>query len=96
MLVKPPISVSIGVIGGSGIYELPGLTNVREYKIYTPYGKPSDNIIVGELKNKLVAFLPRHGRGHKYAPHRVNYRANIWALKTIGVKWLISFSAVGS
>lgn len=95
-LVKPPVQVEIGVIGGSGLYEIPGLKNIREYKIYTPYGMPSDNIIVGELAGRTVAFLPRHGRGHKIPPHRVNYRANIWALKSIGVKWIIAFSAVGS
>lgn len=96
MLVKPPTNVSIGVIGGSGLYELPGLTSIGEYKLYTPYGSPSDNILVGELKGKRIAFLPRHGRGHRYAPHRINYRANIWALKSVGVRWLVSFSAVGS
>ena len=96
MLVKPPVNVDIGVIGGSGLYEIPGLENVREYKIYTPYGSPSDNIIVGELRGRRIAFLARHGRGHKYPPHRVNYRANIWALKSLGVKWIIAFSAVGS
>ena len=96
MLVKPPVKAEIGVIGGSGLYNIPGLENIREYKIYTPYGAPSDNIIIGELSGKTIAFLPRHGRGHKYPPHRVNYRANIWALKSIGVKWIVAFSAVGS
>ncbi|MET1159717.1 MAG: S-methyl-5'-thioadenosine phosphorylase [Thermoprotei archaeon] len=96
MLVKPPVKAEIGVIGGSGLYEIPGLENVKEYKIYTPYGKPSDNIIVGEIRGRKVAFLARHGKGHKYPPHRVNYRANIWALKSLGVKWVIAFSAVGS
>ncbi len=96
LLVKPPVKAEIGVIGGSGLYNIPGLENIREYKIYTPYGAPSDNIIVGELSGKTIAFLPRHGREHKYPPHRVNYRANIWALKSIGVKWIIAFSAVGS
>lgn len=96
MLVKPPVKVSIAIIGGSGLYEIPGLENIKEYKIHTPYGSPSDNIIVGELKGRKIAFLARHGRGHKYPPHRVNYRANIWALKAIGAKWIIAFSAVGS
>lgn len=96
VLVKPPVKAEIGVIGGSGLYEIPGLQNIREYKIYTPYGMPSDNVVVGELKGRTIAFLPRHGRGHKIPPHRVNYRANIWALKSIGVKWIIAFSAVGS
>ncbi|ADI31192.1 S-methyl-5'-thioadenosine phosphorylase [Staphylothermus hellenicus] len=96
VLVKPPVKAEIGVIGGSGLYEIPDLQNIREYKIYTPYGMPSDNIIVGELRGRTIAFLPRHGRGHKIPPHRINYRANIWALKSIGVKWIIAFSAVGS
>ena len=96
MLVKPPASVEIGVIGGSGLYDIPGLEDVREHKIYTPYGAPSDNIITGVLEGRRIAFLPRHGRGHKIPPHRINYRANIWALKSLGVKWVISFSAVGS
>lgn len=96
MLVEPPVKAKIGVIGGSGVYDLPGLKNIREYKLYTPYGAPSDNVIVGELNGKTVAFLPRHGRGHRIPPHRINYRANIWALKSIGVKWLIAVSAVGS
>ncbi len=94
--VQPEERAEIGVIGGSGLYEVPGLENIREVKIYTPYGKPSDNIIIGELLGRRIAFLPRHGRGHKYPPHRVNYRANIWALKSLGVKWIIAFSAVGS
>jgi len=96
MLVETKEKALIGVIGGSGIYDLPGLENVREVKIYTPYGAPSDNIIIGELKDRTIAFLPRHGRGHKIPPHRINYRANIWALKVLGVKWVIAFSAVGS
>jgi len=96
MLVEPKTTAEIGIIGGSGLYEIPELTNISEHKIYTPYGAPSDNIIVGELGGKKIAFLARHGRGHKYPPHRVNYRANIWALKSLGVKWILSFSAVGS
>ncbi|MEM1628728.1 MAG: S-methyl-5'-thioadenosine phosphorylase [Desulfurococcaceae archaeon] len=96
MLVKPPLNAEIGIIGGSGLYELPGLVDVKEFKIYTPYGAPSDNIVVGVLKNRRVAFIARHGRGHKIPPHRVNYRANIWALKSLGVKWIIAVSAVGS
>ena len=87
---------TIGIIGGSGVYDPKILTNVKEIKTYTPYGQPSDNIILGELEGKKVAFLPRHGRGHKIPPHKINYRANIWALKELGVKWVISVSAVGS
>ena len=94
--VKPPVQAEIGVIGGSGLYD-PGIVeNAREVKVYTPFGEPSDFIIVGEVKGRRVAFLPRHGRGHRIPPHRVNYRANIWALKALGVKWVISVSAVGS
>ncbi len=96
VLVKPKHSVDIGVIGGSGLYEIPGLKVIDEVKIYTPYGEPSDKIIIGELADRRIAFLPRHGRGHRIPPHRVNYRANIWALKSLGVKWIIAFSAVGS
>ncbi|WP_088899910.1 S-methyl-5'-thioadenosine phosphorylase [Sulfolobus acidocaldarius] len=86
----------IGIIGGSGLYDPKILENIREIKIYTPYGEPSDYILLGELEGKSVAFLPRHGRGHRIPPHKINYRANIWALKELGVKWLISVSAVGS
>ncbi len=94
--VKPPVQADIGVIGGSGLYD-PGIVeNAREVKVYTPFGEPSDFIIVGEVKGRRVAFLPRHGRGHRIPPHRVNYRANSGALKALGVKWVISVSAVGS
>ncbi len=94
--VKPPVQAEVGVIGGSGLYD-PGIVeNAREVKVYTPFGEPSDFIIVGEVKGRRVAFLPRHGRGHRIPPHRINYRANIWALKALGVKWVISVSAVGS
>ncbi len=86
----------IGIIGGSGLYDPEIVRNAKEFKIYTPYGRPSDNIIVGEVEGRRVAFLPRHGRGHKIPPHRINYRANIWALKSIGVRWVIAVSAVGS
>lgn len=96
MIIQPKERAEIGVIGGSGLYEVPGLTNVKEIKIYTPYGQPSDNIVLGTLEGRRIAFIPRHGKGHRIPPHRVNYRANIWALKTLGVKWVISYSAVGS
>ncbi|MEM4767666.1 MAG: S-methyl-5'-thioadenosine phosphorylase [Saccharolobus sp.] len=87
---------SIGIIGGSGIYD-PGIfSNPKEIKVYTPYGEPSDLIIIGEVEGKKVSFLPRHGRRHRIPPHKINYRANIWALKELGVKWVISVSAVGS
>jgi 5'-methylthioadenosine phosphorylase len=86
----------VGVIGGSGLYDPGVLRDVKEFKIYTPYGEPSDSIIVGELGGKKVGFIPRHGRGHRIPPHKVNYRANIWALKFLGAKYIIAVSAVGS
>lgn len=95
-MIEPKEKASIGIIGGSGLYDPQILSNVKEIKVYTPYGEPSDNIIIGDLEGKKVAFLPRHGRGHKIPPHKINYRANIWALKSLGVKWVIAVSAVGS
>lgn len=96
MLVKPPVRAEIGIIGGSGLYDPGMFEGVKEFKIYTPYGPPSDNVIVGSYSGRVVAFLPRHGRGHKIPPHKINYRANIWALKSLGVKWVVAVSAVGS
>ena len=86
----------IGVIGGSGLYDPGIIEEPVEVKVYTPYGEPSDYVIVGKVKGRQIAFLPRHGRGHRIPPHRINYRANIWALKMLGVKWVIAVSAVGS
>jgi 5'-methylthioadenosine phosphorylase len=88
--------VKIGIIGGSGLYQMSALNNVREVSIGTPFGKPSDNLIVGELEGIEVAFLARHGRNHHLTPTEVPYRANIYAMKQIGVEYLISASAVGS
>jgi 5'-methylthioadenosine phosphorylase len=88
--------VSIGVIGGSGLYEIEGLTRIKAMKINTPFGTPSDNYVVGTLFGKKVAFLPRHGRGHRILPTDINYRANIYGMKKLGVKRIISVSAVGS
>ncbi len=88
--------VKIGIIGGSGLYQMSALNNVREVSIETPFGKPSDNLIVGELEGVEVAFLARHGRNHHLTPTEVPYRANIYAMKQIGVEYLISASAVGS
>lgn len=96
MFVEAPTRAEVGIIGGSGLYDPGILEDVKEFKVYTPYGLPSDNVIVGVLGGRRVAFLPRHGRGHKIPPHRINYRANIWALKYLGVKWVIAVSAVGS
>jgi 5'-methylthioadenosine phosphorylase len=88
--------VTIGVIGGSGLYEMEGLTNVRTARVATPFGKPSDDYIIGTLHGKRVAFLPRHGRGHRIMPTDINYRANIYGMKKLGVEQIISVSAVGS
>jgi len=93
---KTKAVAEIGIIGGSGLYDPGVFEDAREVKVYTPYGEPSDNIVVGVVRGRKVAFLPRHGKGHRIPPHNVNYRANIWALKSLGVKWVISVSAVGS
>jgi 5'-methylthioadenosine phosphorylase len=86
----------IGVIGGSGLYEMPGLKGLEEVKVTTPFGDPSDVLIVGELEGVSVAFLPRHGKGHRLNPTEVPSKANIYALKSLGVEQVISVSAVGS
>lgn len=88
--------VSIGVIGGSGLYEMEGLSRIKTVRIATPFGKPSDEYIIGTLHGKRVAFLPRHGRGHRLLPTHINYRANIYGMKKLGVERIISVSAVGS
>ncbi len=88
--------IELAVIGGSGLYNMTGLTDIESLDIDTPYGKPSDSITVGTLHGRRVAFLPRHGRGHVLTPTEVPYRANIFALKTLGVKYVISVSACGS
>ena len=87
---------AIGVIGGSGLYELPGLTDVRWRRVRTPFGDPSDEYCEGRLGGRRVVFLARHGRGHRIAPTDLNFRANIWGLKSLGVEWVIAVSAVGS
>lgn len=86
----------IGIIGGSGFYQMEGLTDIEEIEVETPFGKPSDVLILGNLDGKPVVFLPRHGVGHRILPSEINVRANIYALKSLGVEWLISVSAVGS
>ena len=86
----------IGVLGGSGVYDIDGLTNTRWEKIESPFGEPSDELLFGELEGAQLVFLPRHGRGHKHSPTTVNYRANIDALKRAGVTDIVSVSAVGS
>lgn len=89
-------SADIAIIGGSGLYQMADLTNKRSISIATPYGKPSDGIVLGELNGVTVAFLARHGQEHRLTPSTVPYRANIYALKTLGVRYIISVSAVGS
>ena len=89
-------TAEIGIIGGSGLYAMPGLTGVREHVVETPFGDPSDAFILGELEGRRVAFLARHGRGHRILPSELNFRANIYALKMLGVERILSVSAVGS
>jgi len=86
----------IGIIGGSGLYAMPGLTNVREERVETPFGSPSDVFVLGDLEGRKVAFLARHGRGHRLLPSELNFRANIYGMKTLGVDRILSISAVGS
>src|SRR4029079_4044907 len=86
----------IGIIGGSGLYHIDGLKKTNWVKIKTPFGDPSDEFLTGKLAGRDVVFLPRHGRGHRILPSELNHRANIWAMKKLGVSWIISASAVGS
>jgi 5'-methylthioadenosine phosphorylase len=88
--------IRIGVIGGSGLYQMDALTDIQQHEVSTPFGKPSDVLVTGQVHGIPVAFLARHGRGHRLIPSEVPYRANIHALKQLGVQYLISFSAVGS
>ena len=92
---KEPLA-DIGVIGGSGLYAMRGLSNTREIRVKTPFGDPSDKIVLGNFEGKRVAFLARHGRGHRILPSELNFRANIYAMKLLGVQRIISVSAVGS
>lgn len=87
---------TVGVIGGSGLYELPGLTEVERVRIETPFGDPSDDFVRGRLGDARIVFLPRHGRGHRLLPTEINFRANLFGLKRLGVEWLVSVGAVGS
>jgi 5'-methylthioadenosine phosphorylase len=89
-------TAEIGIIGGSGLYEIEGFTEVREVQLDTPFGPPSDAFMVGRLEGRSVAFLPRHARGHRLLPSELNFRANIYGLKTLGVERILSVSAVGS
>jgi 5'-methylthioadenosine phosphorylase len=90
---KPP---AIGVIGGSGLYQMGELRDATEHKLYTPFGSPSDALVGGKLSGRQVYFVPRHGRGHRILPHEINHRANIYALRSLNVRWIISVAAVGS
>ena len=86
----------IGIIGGSGLYHIEGFTSQKWVRVKTPFGAPSDAFLTGELSGREVVFLPRHGRGDRILPGELNHRANIWAIKKLGVAWIISVSAVGS
>ncbi len=88
--------IELGIVGGSGLYGMSGLTDIEEVTVTTPFGNPSDALIVGTLHNRRIVFLPRHGRGHVLTPSEVPYRANIYALKQLGVKYLVAVSACGS
>lgn len=87
---------AIGVIGGSGLYEIEGLTGVEEITVETPFGSPSDAIVQGRLLNRRICFLPRHARGHRLLPTELNHRANLWAMRSLNVRWIIAVTAVGS
>lgn len=87
---------AIGVIGGSGLYDMEGIEGVESIEINTPFGKPSDALVSGKLCGRQVYFLPRHGRGHRILPHELNHRANIWALRSLNVRWILCVTAVGS
>jgi 5'-methylthioadenosine phosphorylase len=87
---------AIGIIGGSGLYQMEGVTDPSEQKIETPFGAPSDEVIGGKLSGRQVYFLPRHGRGHRILPHELNHRANIYVLRSLNVRWIICVTAVGS
>ncbi|MGH7847649.1 MAG: S-methyl-5'-thioadenosine phosphorylase, partial [Candidatus Binatia bacterium] len=85
----------LGVLGGTGLYLMEGLQNVQEVKLNTPFGEPSDTYLCGSLDNIELVFLPRHGRGHRLLPAEINYRANIFGMKKLGVEWIVAVSAVG-
>jgi 5'-methylthioadenosine phosphorylase len=87
---------ALGIIGGSGLYEMEGIEDLRWVRVRTPFGEPSDQFGTGRLGDRRVIFLPRHGRGHRLSPTEINYRANIWGLKFLGARWVVSVSAVGS
>ncbi|MFC2006783.1 S-methyl-5'-thioadenosine phosphorylase, partial [Chloroflexota bacterium] len=88
--------VKIGVIGGTGLYDIEGMMDIEEVNINTPFGKPSDTIVIGQLEGMGIAFLPRHGKGHRISPHEVPARSNIYALKSLGVEYIIAINSAGS
>lgn len=96
MSLPPASEPAIAVIGGSGLYEMEGFDEITSHSMTTPFGEPSDRVITGKIAGRRVCFLPRHGVGHRLLPHEINHRANIWALRSLGVRWLISVTAVGS
>ena len=87
---------AIGIIGGSGLYEMEDFEEITELSVTTPFGDPSDKIVRGRIHGRWVCFLPRHGVGHRILPHEINHKANIWALRSLGVRWIVSVTAVGS
>src|SRR5271169_4923314 len=89
-------TIKVAVIGGTGLYNVEGLTDIKEIDVDTPYGEPSDTIVTGKFEGIRVAFLPRHGRGHRLTPTEIPLRANIWALKSLGVEHIIAINSVGS
>ena len=95
-MASPEERAEVGIIGGTGVYDPGALEDVREVKVYTPFGAPSDLVSLGSYRGRRVAFVNRHGRGHTIPPHRVNYRANVWAMKQLGVQRVIASSACGS
>ena len=96
MPAKKNAPPAIGIIGGSGLYQIEGLSDTSELNVDTPFGPPSDALVGGKISGRQVYFLPRHGRGHRIVPHEINHRANIYALRLLNVRWIISVAAVGS
>src|ERR1700692_1193723 len=87
---------AIGIIGGSGLYQIEELRDATEHQVNTPFGSPSDTLVGGKVSGRQAYFLPRHGRGHRILPHEINHQANIYALRSLNVRWIISVAAVGS
>ncbi len=94
--MQHPAEAGIGIIGGSGLYQMEGVSDAQELHVCTPWGEPSDVIVRGQFAGRTVYFLPRHGRGHRLLPHEINHRANLHALRSLGVRWIVAVSAVGS